>query len=509
MGSGGSTRTLIIAGSALALDIDFSNNIVKKVALSFPDSGEIVTRHAEKAGNILLRDLEFKQNESPLTKMLDRFAANLERLATLDNLSLIPGLNCYEAISGIFESLQRLHEWEVERLKEQEDTQWHGEEAVDIMAMCMKSGKPVMHTRDRLGLSLDYWREKRRLRTKVKKCEEPKTWSLLVECAPMPHMGYPPVRASERWISPDIQKENPPAAELFLAAEGGPVLDWVEPDNTLLPNAEAHKVDAMEGIDQPSNQKFPEVIFVAKFDPPLVVPYGLAMQIHNLTNAPLEYQTHTYDGLMFPYGPEDKIDVGEGRTITNTTTVPIFGKDGEISSRIHKNELIIEKIDYGYRCTELPFSHPRQLVEALPILRQYAFLSTLLSKAFSHKPAADSTPETKKLEKQSKTDEFKTFTSQSSTHPSTPFPVDIALTIGPLPRLQVIFPFKNRTANIMFDIKLNGIVEVVSQNMIVEVVDVDRDGPGGEGMKASDLGTMLEITEDLGIWVEFLRRRFG
>jgi hypothetical protein len=61
---------------------------------------------------------------------------------------------------------------------------------------------------------------------------------------------------------------------------------------------------------------------------------------------------------------------------------------------------------------------------------------------------------------------------------------------------------------VVFDIKLNGVVEVVSQNIIAEIVDVDGDGmDDGNRIKVRDLGTMLEITEDLGIWVEFVRRR--
>ena len=509
MGSGGSTRTLIIAGSALALDIDFSNNIVKKVALSFPDSSEMVTRHTEKAGNILLKDLEFKPNESPLTKMLDRFAANLERLATLDRLSVIPGLNCHEAIAGIYESLERLHKWEVERLKEQQDMAGKGEECVERTAMCMKSGKPFMHTRDRLGLSLDYWQEKRQMATKGKN-KELKTWSLLVECAPMPPIGYPPLRVSEKWISPGIQKENPPAEDLFLAAEGGVVLDWVEPDNTLLPSTEPTK-DAMEGIDPPSNQKFPEVIFIAKFDPPVTVPYGLAAQIHNSTNTPLDvYQTTTFDGLMFPHSPEDKIEATEGRTIKQQAAVSVFSKDGEKSTPVHENTLFIEKIDFGRTLTELPFSHPRQLVEILPSLRQYAFLSTILSKSFrGSKPPQEDTKDAldeHKFEKKNKKTEFASFMNQSSI-PDESLKVDISFATQPLPRLQVVFPFKERTANVIFDIKVNGVVEVVSQNVIPEVVDID--GDEGNGLKAQDLGTMLEITEDLGIWVEFVKRRFA
>ena len=152
MGSGGSMRTLVIAGSALALEVNFSNNVVKKVSLSFPGSPDIVSRHTEKAGEILLRDLQFAPNESPLTKMLDRFAANLERLATLDKLSVIPGLNCHEAIAGIYESLEKLHKWEVARLKEQGDMDGKDEDYITRTAMCTKSGTPIMHTRDRVRI---------------------------------------------------------------------------------------------------------------------------------------------------------------------------------------------------------------------------------------------------------------------------------------------------------------------------------------------------------------------
>jgi hypothetical protein len=210
---------------------------------------------------------------------------------------------------------------------------------------------------------------------------------------------------------------------------------------------------------------------------------------------------------MFPHGPEDKIEAGEGRTVTQQSTVPIFGKDGEKSSQAHKNTLFIEKIDYGRTLTELPFSHPRQLVEMLPFLRQYAFLSILLSKSFGGSKSPIPEPK-KKLEKKNKKDEFADFMKGASAPMEAPLNIDVSFSIQPLPRLQVVFPFKNRTANVVFDIKLNGVVEVVSQNIIAEIVDVDGDGmDDGNRIKVRDLGTMLEITEDLGIWVEFVRRR--
>lgn len=504
MGSAGSMRTLIIAGSAMALDIDFSNNVVKKVSLSFPESPETVKRHTDKAGDILLRDLEFAPNESPLTKMLDRFAANLERLATLDKLSIIPGLNCHEAIAGIYESLERLHQWEVARLREQDHMTGKEDAYIERTAQCTKSGKPIMHTRDRLGLSLDYWQEKCRISGKATSQRNQKTWSLLVECAPMHSPLVRSLRVSENWISSDIQKAEPAAEDLIEVGVNTPVLDWLEPNDTLLPNTDPHKMDSIEGLDQTANQKYPEVMFVAKFDPPVIVPYGLAVQIYTSTSAELDmYQTTTFDGLMFPHGPNDKAEAGESRTIKQRVEVPVFGKNGEKTVRIHNNSLFIEKLDYGRSLTELPFSHPRQLVQILPSLRQYAFLSTLLTKSFSTQPKPIPEEEVKGPIKNKK-DRFEDFVKGMSLEEKSALSIDVSFTTQPTPRIYLVFPFKKRSANITFEIKANGVVEVVSQNIIDPDVMADD-----KSFTETDLGKMLEITEDLGIWTEFVRRRLG
>lgn len=503
MGSGGSTRTLIIAGSALALDIDFANNVVKKVSLSFAESPEIVTRHTDKAGAILLRDLEFRPNESPLTKMLDRFAANLERLAQLDKLSVIPGLNCHEAIAGIYESLEKLHLWEVEKLRESGDMVERDGDEIERTAMCTKSGKPVMHTRDRLGLSLDYWQEKRRIGGKTSE----KIWSILVDCAPLPALGYLPIRVSENWISTNIQKADPPAEDLLLAPEHGPILDWLEPEDTLLPSVNAPKTDAMEGVEQATGQKYPEIMFVAKFDPPVIVPYSLAAQIYHSTNATMDmFQTTTFDGLMFPRGPDDKSDT-ESRVISREVEVPIFPKDGGKISHTHLPKLWIAKVDYGRSMTELPFSHPRQLVEMLPALRQYAFLSTLLGKSFG---ANSKTPpaESPKTHRKSKKAEFASFMAGSPIPEGGPARYDVALYTQPALKLHIAFPFRGRDAFVAFEIKLNGVVEVVGQT----ILDGKAGDEGTDQQKAlteTDLGRILEITEDIGIWLEFVKRRLG
>ena len=497
MGSAGNTRTLIIAGSVMALDIDFSDDMVKKVSLSFPESAEIVTRHTQQAGDILLRDLQFAPKESPLTKMLDRFAANLERLATLDKLSVIPGLNCHEAIAGIYESLERLHKWEAARLKEQDDMAGKDDEYVERTAMCTKSGKPVMHTRDRLGLSIDYWQGKRRLTSASSRKGKPNTWSLLVECSTLPDYGYRPLRVSEKWISSEILKADPEAEELMLAAVGGPVLDWLEPESTMLPASEPSNPDAMEGLDRQSDGKFPEVMFVAKFDPPIVVPYGVAVQVHTSTSAHLDiYQMSTFDGLLFPQGPDSKAEAGEARMIKQQKAVPIYTKEGDKSTRIHNNTLFVDKVDYGQTLSELPFSHPRQLVEMLPQLRQYAFLATVLKNSFRAEKAVPE--EEKKSPRATRKEKFADFMAKAPAVDPAALTVDVSLVTQP-PSLKLVFPFKDRTANVKFDIKPNGAVEVKEQNVLDEDA-MDE----GKALTVSDLGRILEVTEDLGIWAEYV-----
>ncbi|TGO74563.1 hypothetical protein BELL_0271g00010 [Botrytis elliptica] len=541
MGSASNGRTLIIAGNALALDIDFANNVVQKVSLSFPDAPESVTKHERTASDILLRDLQFEAGESPLTKMLDRFAANLERLTMLDKLSVIPGLNCHEAVAGIFCSLHKLHTWELGRLKENDMLGMEDEDIVRA-AMCNRSGIPIMHSRERLGLSLDYWQEKRRIPTKGKK-QNRKTWSLLVEVAPLPSLVvgvYTPLRVSDKWISDDVQQANPAVDDLFRAAQlqGGPILNWLEPDNTLLPTNPDIKTNDLN--DQ--TQKFPEAMFVAKFDPPIIVPYAIAMQIYQSTQTPFDFsEITTFDGLMFPLSAEEALKTNEtqARTITTEKNISVWDREGRKKVEQHINTLYIEKIDYGRKVEEVSFSHPRQLVEILPCLRQFALLSTVLRKSFEAEESSKSkskgpsksetlskSPDVDAINPPTKKQEFEDFMKSITTSP-TPKPVleepkkekrnesthlDVSLTLTPVPRVEIVFKFKNRSANAIFEIQGNGGVVVVQENILNGMGEDEAMDGMGEERKArtltrDDLGRMLEVCEDLGVWVEWVKGR--
>lgn len=565
-------RTLIIAGSALAIEIVVPNNIVQSVSVTFPESHNIVLRHVERANDVLLEDLKLLPHESPLTKKLDAFAAHLETLAVLDKLSVEPGLNLYEAVAGIYETLHRLFHWDLQKLRADPAQSGKPEDVLERTVQCARHGRPAMHENGRLGLSLLYWQDMRLVRpqqaqtTRFAAARE-KTWAILVGCAPMgPHV-FQPVRVSDKWLSAGIEKDT---------GEGGdgdsdgrqPVLDWLEPENTILPSSTGTGAAGAAGADGKmtddksggggdgdgvTGAKLPEVVFHAVLDPPVVVPYSVWHHISESVGLVLEPETLvTFDVLSFPMEPGSQHDPSELRTITCDREVYYRPRGSGAAPAIrHRHTLFVYKPVYGRTVAELPFPHPSRLVDLLPTLRQYAFLATVLEKAFGT-TMASILPEAPAREGQGRTavtstveDEFAAFTRGEERQPGEGVAeeedgttlVDVVLTAHPVPRLQVVFPFRSGTADIMLEIGLNAQVRVVSQNIFgseSEAGDDNEDGKDGkegpegpeghdghegyeghEGHKPGkgrrldpqDLGRMLEVCEDLGVWSEWIRTR--
>ncbi|KAK6602700.1 hypothetical protein H4I95_06637 [Botrytis cinerea] len=283
-------------------------------------------------------------------------------------------------------------------------------------------------------------------------------------------------------------------------------------------------------------------MFVAKFDPPVVVPYAIAMQIYQSTQTPFDFsEITTFDGLMFPLSAEEALKTNEtqARTINVEKNVSVWDREGKKEAKQHFNTLYIEKIDYGRKVEEVSFSHPRQLVEMLPCLRQFALLSTVLRKSFEAEERSKSksrgpskseplskSSEIDTLNPPTKKQEFEDFmkgiiatpTSKSvleeskkekkgeSTH------LDVSLTLTPVPRVEIVFEFKKRSANVIFEIQGNGRVVVAQENILNGMgEDEVMDGMGEEGkartLTSEDLGRMLEVCEDLGVWVEWIKGR--
>lgn len=516
-------KILIIGGQTMAVEVGITNHIVHKAELAYTESIPSLDKHVDKASAILLKDLSLAPGQSPLTKRLTQFRANLERLATLDKLSVSPGLNCHEAVAGIWESLERLHRWDVQKLREDPALSNVSDDLLRVFALCLRHGCPLMHVRGRIGLSFDYWKERRKLASTTVDTEDARTWGILIECAAASGMVYSPVRVSDKWIGADIEKSHPTAEEMISAT--GPILDWLEPANTLLPNSDEVKVEpGLEGAVGLSGPKSPDVIFMATFDPPVVVSHAVAMEIYKIsaTNTPMS--NVTFDALMFPITNGSSYDPSEPREIIFTQTVPTFTgvlhgqSQPEPILKAHRNTLFIYKPVYGQVLQHVPFSHPKDLVMMLPLLRQFAFLSLLLTNSL--KPR-EGKPTAKEADKdndirvpRTRRDEFADFMSQTESDKnkndnnhgdsSEVVKVDITLTAHPIPRLSLVFPFKSYTANILLEIQMGGRVHIVSDNIFSQDTGTTQDG---HRRTAEHWAHALETMEDIGAWIEVIKNK--
>jgi hypothetical protein len=385
-----------------------------------------------------------------------------------------------------------------------------------------------MHARNRVGLSIHYWKEKRLLpptnEDEAAFVEETeKTWGMIIGCAALKEVAIPPVRVSDKWISMEVEKVNGPDD-----LQPGSVTDWLQPDNTILQPPDPSKSGAdASGLGQDGlllGPKFPEVIFKAFLDPPLHVPINVWEEISQRGGAlpSADYMTQvTLDSLLFPLPPGSHHDANDTRNIRATRKVDVYVPTHEKGwmQRTHTNRMWIYRPVLGKTLTEISFSHPQEVISILPVLRQYAFLSTLLEKEFGVNDTPAEQPATELLSVKTTTtttneDEYGALMAgltldkeTGSGNAGTKDPnVDINFATYPVPRLNITFPFQQRTANVALEIQADGQVHVESQNVLDES---NSTAPDGRQRRPEDLGKMLEVQEDIGQWIEFIRTRWA
>jgi Mediator of RNA polymerase II transcription subunit 1 len=315
----------------------------------------------------------------------------------LDKLSVLPGLNCFEAISGVYTGLRRIFECEKRRLREVRiengymDDDIRGDEVLEREVMCKKSGRPRMHAGRRVGLRLDYWMERRHVHSKGYKAApgdpsatgaEPASdsesddgqqiWSAIIECESSPAELYPSVRVSDNWVSEKAMGSQ--NQDDLFGSSTEPTIEWLDPSPTYLPQG-----DSMDMGNAPESLgKLPDVRFIARLEPPVVLPLDTAVSIYGAVGAAIPEHSimpTTYDGLLLPTEPsENQRPFGEPRELSKERTLYVRDENGDMVERRHRYNLYVEKRAFGRLVEEIPFSHPRQLVEILPASSTHVFI---------------------------------------------------------------------------------------------------------------------------------------
>lgn len=519
----GGKKSLVVGGSQIELLITFSRpDVVESVSLNFPLSGDIVTKHAEDASKIFAKNLQLDPGQSPLTKKMDNFVDNFERIATLDRLSVYPSLNLLEAVAGIYESLHRLYLYELQATRNDVRFAGNSDERQENAVLCTRSGSPAMNARERVGLTVDFWKEKRLLNTSdfpaVWRARR-RIWCARIGCAPLGNTGVNPVRVSDRWIGEGVVK-------MALAGdldEG--MIDWLQPDNTLImpDSSKDGSHEMMQSDPSLLGARLPEVGFLVTFDPPIHTTLALVDSMHHQLGCVFpNYMTTnvvSYERLLpIPSGTAG--ETPGSTTVAITKQVLVTMPDSfNLFNRSHRYNLFVSKPEFGQTVTDVLFEHPQQLISMLPYLRQYAFLALLLENSFAdkkptHPPAPAAPPATEAPNPKTKARKIRTNQSnldeltkpEAPPQPPADAVLDITLNLQPVPELSVVFPFRDGTATVVVEIRENGAVHVQSQNVLDES---NRVGPSGRQRRVEDIGTVLEHFEDIGLWCEFMRTRWA
>ena len=510
-------RTLSIAGNDLLVDVEFLGEEVQNVTLELAASGSEVGKRAPEGAELLKRDLT---GEEESYVFLDAFVSNLEKLTRMDKLTE-GGVSCFDAVEGLRAALEKVFEWETAELREKREDQGN-----DVMlerhVLCRGSGRPQVHAKGRVGLAVQYWIDRRllppeghELGAMVLDTDNTSSenglniFSAVLECEASESSLYPSIRVSDSWVSESVKIGNVTYSNQLDIQESS--ISWQEPPPTLLkpPNDGSMDIDTQDSLLQgrPLN-----VRFVARFEPPVVVPLQTAIDIHQSVGSPLSQesiQSTTYESLLFADATPSPAPQ-EQRTVTKT--IRSYDSSGNSTEHRHKYALFPTQPDYGRAIDSLPFSHPRQIIEILPILRQWALLGSLLRRSF----VPDAAPETLSkvndnadFEMDIELDESMTVEEELAALLASPssfaengtreagdtaLPIDITLAASSsTPAIGVVWPQAEELKSVNFGVGLNGMIEVYS-------ADSEKE-PERQRTKS-----ILEVAEDMGVMVAWMMR---
>ena len=483
-------RAVTIAGETVFVEVDMKNHVPREVTAGLQLKGDNLGEMAAKAGEVLFNSLKDTDN-------LAAFAKGVDWIAKIDRLGA-GKVNGFEALGGIYGSLRRLFDEEV-RLAEECGTT--GRDNAEMLVMCKKSGKPVQHERGALGISLDYWQESRAALSRNANGTEmdidsnsphvtttsPSLHTLHIDLERCPPEMYTPIRIAFDWLPEKLSFDpNTP-------------IPWQDPDATFLSSEGPD--DSMADNDLPNEQQrlLPSLRFLARLDPPVVLPWQTATTL--LT---------TFGGVMpqpFPTPPllqQLLIPASVLGSVGNETHKTVFvqrGPETETEAE-HVYRLHVAKAEYGYRLDDLPFAHPRQLVENLPLLRQWGCFGALVQDVFAS--PTTSTPPVVQSDSNGSIFAFQSNVKQSkAAHGAESLSIDVTLASTPSPKLSLAFPALDgeKSIAVKLAVGLNG--EIAVHGTITEATG--KTAHDIDSKKARRWAKGLEVCGTVGVWIEWIR----
>ncbi|KAF3219801.1 hypothetical protein TWF106_006952 [Orbilia oligospora] len=278
---------------------------------------------------------------------------------------------------------------------------------------------------------------------------------------------------SEDWVSDNVLK----GSDGLFGTDDTHEIDWIEP-----PLNNYEPATKPEVLTRLNNTRF-----IAKLDPPVVISLQDEVEILNAAGASMMSQVMPgpLEGVLCPKIKGGKEPLVNGRKV-------YAGKEGE--SAEHSYNLNTLRPAYGRVLEEIPFSHPRQLGVIFQILRKYACFSTIFHSAFPEDLSLPPPSPTQQPPQQPEVMDIDEFLSDSAPV-KLAVPVDISMNTLPL-GYSLIFPYDYESiSQIEISILNNAELQILAVNGGVAMAEVES------------VKRVVEVTEDIGILVEWMRRK--
>jgi hypothetical protein len=500
---------LTVAGTIVELEITFdslSRDTVTDLCLklNFAD-GE--SHPQEAATSVLKAQIGIREPETSTSPPdnLDLFSTNVRYLAHMDRINTNP--NAFEAVDGLYKTMHNI--WEEEKKR----TTWR-----DELQHLRKSalGRPNIDRSPRLGAEIHYW--KSRVSATVPDAEsdseiQEDLWRYHVSC----EEGPASIVSTLEWLSPKVLEDKKPGT-VFDADDSPQKPSWTESKTAPRTGTDADLDTAMSS----ESTELLDATFITEFIPEVLIPLNVALRLdgsgRSITidqNLAIPY-TQALQSTRNATQPVQDDRPPESRWLRNLPLTDAKTKTHSYAlySAAHGTEL------WFYPLSRIAFGHPMQLVDVVPIARQYAVLSNLLrSLVTDPAPAPTAQPSTteslqnkphitKRSNVKTKQPVQVTQNPMASAGKCRTTSIDISLDVvsdivNYTCTLKIFVPLpgnaaskhRGRFVSYTVFVKLNGIIDV----------------PDVSGLPDSDAETlkpkvarMLTMTEDIGLVTEWL-----
>jgi hypothetical protein len=257
----------------------------------------------------------------------------------------------------------------------------------------------------------------------------------------------------------------------------------------------------MADNDLPNEQQkvLPSLRFLARLDPPVVLPWQTATALLTTFGAVMPQPFPTPPLLQQLLIPASVLG-----SVGNETHKTVFVQRGpEVETEAeHVYRLHVAQAVYGYKLDDLPFAHPRQLVENLPLLRQWGCFGALVQDVFAS--SATSTPPVVQSNSDGSRFAFQSNAKSSKAAQGTEsLSIDVTLASTPSPNLSLAFPALDgeKSIAVKLAVGLNG--EITVNGTVTEATG--KTAHDIDGKKARKWAKGLEVCGTVGVWIEWIR----